>query len=147
MLNKILVFEKIEYRLLELGASWIYSELRDETLHIFQHLVVVEPSHERLVRAEKTVLACFCVRYDINHVIGTYNGHESDEIVIDGVTYAENYDNDYSASDKGHYLGSVVYIDQNDYKTDPKFVWEIKGTDEYIYVLFAYDGTIYKRVD
>ena len=75
------------------------------------------------------------------------NGHESDEIVIDGVTYAENYDNDYSASDKGHYLGSVVYIDQNDYKTDSKFVWEIKGTDEYIYVLFAYDGTIYKKVD
>ena len=85
--------------------------------------------------------------YDINHVIGTYNGHESDEVVIDGVTYAENYDNDYSASDKGHYLGSVVYIDQNDYKTDSKFVWEIKGTDEYIYVLFAYDGTVYKRVN
>jgi hypothetical protein len=69
MLNKILVFEKIEYRLLELGASWIYSEFRDETLHIFQHLVIVEPSYERLVCAEKTVLACFCVRYDINHVI------------------------------------------------------------------------------
>ena len=83
--------------------------------------------------------------YDINHVIGTYSGYESDEIVIDGVTYVEDYANDYSASDKGHYLGSVVYIDQNDYKTDPKFVWEIKGTDEYIYVLFAYDGTIYKK--
>jgi hypothetical protein len=85
--------------------------------------------------------------YDINHVIGTYNGHESDEIVIDGVTYAENYDNDYSASDKGHYLGSVVYIDQDNQQKDPKFVWDVKGTDEYIYVLFAYDGTIYKRVD
>lgn len=85
--------------------------------------------------------------YDINHVIGTYTNHETDEIVIDGVTYKEDYANDYSASDKGHYLGSVVYIDQNDYKTDPKFVWDIKGTDEYIYVLFAYDGTIYKKVD
>ena len=81
--------------------------------------------------------------YDINHVIGTYNG----QILQDMTFLMENYDNDYSASDKGHYLGSVVYIDQNDYKTDPKFVWEIKGTDEYIYVLFAYDGTIYKRVD
>jgi hypothetical protein len=82
--------------------------------------------------------------YDINHVIGTYSGYESDEIVIDGVTYVEDYANDYSASDKGHYLGSVVYI-KNDQEKDPKFVWDIKGTDEYIYVLFAYDGTIYKK--
>ena len=37
--------------------------------------------------------------YDINHVIGTYSGYESDEIVIDGVTYVEDYANDYSASD------------------------------------------------
>ncbi len=85
--------------------------------------------------------------YDINHVIGTYSGYESDEIVIDGVTYVEDYANDYSASDKGHYLGSVVYIDQDNQHKDPKFVWDVKGTDEYIYVLFAYDGTIYKRVD
>ena len=83
--------------------------------------------------------------YDINHVIGTYSGYESDEIVIDGVTYVEDYANDYSASDKGHYLGSVVYIDQNNQQKDPKFVWDVKGTDEYIYVLFAYDGTIYKK--
>jgi hypothetical protein len=76
--------------------------------------------------------------------IGTYSGYESDEIVIDGVTYVEDYANDYSASDKGHYLGSVVYI-KNDQEKDPKFVWDIKGTDEYIYVLFAYDGTIYKK--
>lgn len=83
--------------------------------------------------------------YDINHVIGTYSGYESDEIVINGVTYVEDYANDYSASDKGHYLGSVVYINQDNQKKNPKFVWDIKDTDEYIYVLFAYDGTIYKK--
>ena len=85
--------------------------------------------------------------YDINHVIGTYNGYESDEIVIDDVTYVEDYANEYSSSDKGHYLGSVVNINQNEKRTEPKFVWDVKGTDKYIYVLYAYDGTFYKKTD
>ena len=87
------------------------------------------------------------IYYDYNHVIGTYNGHEPDEIIIDGVTYFEDYANDYSASDQGHYLGSVVFAGQTDYKTDPKFVWEIKDSEEFIYVTFGYDGTIYRKAD
>ena len=91
--------------------------------------------------------AGFKIYYDINHVIGTYKGYESDEIVIDGVTYIEDYANDYSSSDKGHYLGSVVNTNQNERRSEPKFVWDVKGTDEYIYVLYAYDGTFYKKAD
>ena len=91
--------------------------------------------------------AGFKFYYDINHVIGTYNGYESDEIIIDGVTYVEDYANDYSSSDKGHYLGSVVNVNANERRTEPKFVWDVKGTDEYIYVLYAYDGTFYKKAD
>ena len=91
--------------------------------------------------------AGFKIYYDINHVIGTYNGYESDEIVIDGITYVEDYANEYSSSDKGHYLGSVININQNEHRTEPKFVWDVKGTDEYIYVLYAYDGTFYKKAD
>lgn len=93
------------------------------------------------------IAAGFKIYYDINHVIGTYNGYESDEIVIDGITYVEDYANEYSSSDKGHYLGSVVNVNANERRTEPKFVWDVKGTDEYIYVLYAYDGTFYKKAD
>ena len=89
--------------------------------------------------------AGFKIYYDINLVIGTYSGYESDEIVIGGVTYVEDYANNYSSSDKGHYLGSVVNTNQNERRSEPKFVWDVKGTDEYIYVLYAYDGTFYKK--
>ena len=57
------------------------------------------------------------------------------------------YANEYSSSDKGHYLGSVVNVNANERRTEPKFVWDVKGTDEYIYVLYAYDGTFYKKAD
>jgi len=84
--------------------------------------------------------------YDYNHVIGTFSGGEYDIITIDGVQYKSDYDNDYSSSDTGKILGKVVFSG-NKYSQDidPMYIWSIKGTDEYIYALWVYDGTIFKK--
>lgn len=56
-----------------------------------------------------------------------------------------DYSNDYSSSDRDKLLGKVVFV--NDRSYDPMYVWTVKGDpdNEYIYTLWAYDGTFYKR--
>ena len=85
--------------------------------------------------------------FDLNHTIGTFTGSEYDIIMIDGVQYKSDYDNVYSSSDKEKYLGKVIYSGSSKNKTDPMYVWSIKGTDEYIYALWLYDGTVFKKTD
>lgn len=87
------------------------------------------------------------LNYRLNHTIGTFSGSEYDIITIGEDTYKANYDNVYHASDKGKLLGKVVFSrGDNEMNADPMYVWEIKGTDEYIYATWAYDGTIYKKI-
>lgn len=82
-----------------------------------------------------------------NRVIGTFGGAEYDVITIGGETYRANYDHDHSAADKGKALGKVTYSGPaSGQHIDPMYVWEIKGSDEYIYAVWDYDGTIYKKV-
>lgn len=87
------------------------------------------------------------LNYRLNHTIGTFSGSEYDIITIGEDTYKANYDNVYHASDKGKLLGKLVFSrGDNEINADPMYVWEIKGTDEYIYATWAYDGTIYKKI-
>ena len=30
---------------------------------------------------------------------------------------------------------------------DPMYIWTVKGTDEYIYALWVYDGTFYRKAE
>ena len=83
----------------------------------------------------------------LNHTVGTFSGSEYDIITIGTDTYKANYDNVYHASDKGKLLGRVIFDSKQDMNNiEPMYVWEIKDTDEYIYATWAYDGTIYKKV-
>lgn len=75
--------------------------------------------------------------------IGTITGVENDRITIDGVIYDDDYNNDYSSSDRKDYLGKVETKD-----SEVVFrVYSVKGTDEYIYTLWGWEGAFYKRVD
>ena len=87
------------------------------------------------------------LNYEMNHTIGTFSGSDYEIITIGDDTYRANYDNVYHSSDKGKLLGRVLFDSKADDKDiEPMYVWEIKGTDEYIYAAWAYDGTIYKKV-
>ena len=87
------------------------------------------------------------LNYELNKTIGTFSGSEYEIITIGEDTYTANYDNVYHSSDKGRLLGRVLFDSKPDDKNiEPMYVWEIKGTDNYIYASWAYDGTIYKKV-
>ena len=87
------------------------------------------------------------LNYELNKTIGTFSGSEYEIITIGEDTYKANYDNVYHSSDKGRLLGRVLFDSKPDDKNiEPMYVWEIKGTDNYIYASWAYDGTIYKKV-
>ncbi len=79
---------------------------------------------------------------DKNRVIGKFYGSEYEFIDISGVTYEADYNNNYSATDKDRVLGKVI---SEVAKADPMYIWSVKGTDEYIYALWGYDGTFFKR--
>ena len=78
-------------------------------------------------------------------VIGTYSGVEYDRITINGVTYQADYQNDYSSRDAGRLLGRATCIDDSG-PSDPMYIYNVHGTDEYIYALWVYDGTFFKKV-
>ncbi|MDD6208525.1 MAG: hypothetical protein PUB10_08410 [Clostridiales bacterium] len=73
--------------------------------------------------------------------IGQISGLEMDVITIDGCVYEADYNNDYSINDRDKYLGKVVTYD-----AEVSFrVYSVKGTDEYIYCLWDWEGAIYKK--
>lgn len=74
--------------------------------------------------------------------IGQISGPEMDIITIDGCVYEADYNNDYSSNDRDKYLGKVV---TNDAEVSFK-VYSVKGTDEYIYRLWDWEGAFYKKV-
>lgn len=85
--------------------------------------------------------------YIEQQVIGTYKAvGENDTIMIDDDIYKADYQNEYSSSDKRKPLGKVV-PDDKDAVLDPMYVWSVKGTDEYIYVLWGHDGTFFKKLN
>lgn len=86
------------------------------------------------------------IYYDFNHTIGTFSGSEYDIITIDGVSYKADYSNTFSGTDKKKLLGKTVYSGTTENTIDPMCVWSIKGTEEYIYAVSDFDGTIYKRI-
>lgn len=86
------------------------------------------------------------IYYDFNHTIGTFSGSEFDTITIKGVSYKADYSNTFSGTDKKKLLGKTVYSGTTDNTVDPMYVWSIKGTEEYIYAVSDFDGTIYKRI-
>lgn len=81
----------------------------------------------------------------INHFkppIGRISGAEMDFITIDGCVYEECNDKNYSIRHKGKYLGKVVTDDEKIVFR----VYSVKGTDEYIYRLWDWEGGFYKKV-
>ncbi len=86
------------------------------------------------------------IYYDFNHTIGTFSGSEYDIITIDGVSYKADYSNTFSGTDKKNLLGKTVYSGTTENTIDPMYVWSIKGTEEYIYAVSDFDGTVYKRI-
>lgn len=73
--------------------------------------------------------------------IGQISGPEMDVITIDGCVYEADYNTDYSSNDRDKYLGKVVTND-----AEVSFsVYSVKGTDEYIYCLWEWEGAFYKK--
>lgn len=74
--------------------------------------------------------------------IGQISGPEMDIITINGCTYEEDYNNAYTINDRGNYLGRVINADE----TVTFRIYSVKGTDEYIYRLWDWEGALYKKV-
>ena len=73
--------------------------------------------------------------------IGIVSGAEYEFITIDGVKYVLDNNNHFSFADRGNYLGNV---------SNPRItmrVYSVKGDAEgnYIYVLWEWEGSFYKR--
>ena len=73
--------------------------------------------------------------------IGEVRGAENEYITIDDVKYVLDADNDFSQADKGTYLGKV-----SNAKITMK-VYSVKGDAEaeYIYAVWDWEGTFYKK--
>ena len=74
-------------------------------------------------------------------VIGTVQGAEMEQIVVDGVTYVQNNDTGLSYADKGRFLGRAV-------SGDITFrVYAVRGDTEgrYLYRLWEWEGAFYER--
>lgn len=76
--------------------------------------------------------------------IGTIRGAEFDELVIDGVVYvrddADAYQN-YSAADKGDYLGTATNGDET------FRIYTVDGDENCLYAQWEQDGWFYVRAD
>ena len=80
-------------------------------------------------------------------VAGVYSGTEYDKLEVKGVRYEACYDAPYNSRDKDELLGKAVWINEPDgAHHDPMYIWTVKGSDEYLYALWVYDGTFFKRV-
>lgn len=74
--------------------------------------------------------------------IGQISGPEMDIVTINGCIYEADYDNDLSSNDRGHYIGKVMTDD-----AEVTFkIYSVKGTDDYIYRLWDWEGAFYKKV-
>ena len=73
--------------------------------------------------------------------IGKISGPENDCITIDNVKYHRNTNLNFSTADKGKYLGKV-----SNSKITMR-VYSVKGDidGEYIYTLWDWEGSFYKR--
>jgi hypothetical protein len=76
-------------------------------------------------------------------VIGTVKGAGMEQIVIDGVTYAQNPFLDFSYADKGRYLGRAV----NDKVTFRVYTVRGDTEEQYLYRLWEWEGAFYERKD
>ncbi len=73
--------------------------------------------------------------------IGTISGPELEIITIGDTTYELAYSNGYSQKDRDRLLGKVIGHN-GDVVCQ---VYSIKGTDEYIYRLWDWEGEFYKK--
>ena len=74
-------------------------------------------------------------------VIGTIHGAEMEEIEVDGVTYVQNNQTDFSSNDRGHFLGRAT-------AGDTTFrLYTVKGDTEgrYLFRLWEWEGAFYER--
>jgi hypothetical protein len=85
----------------------------------------------------------FVWQYIVKEPIGEIRGAEYDCIIIDGIKYEESYAPNYSFGDRGRYLGKV---ETDDSKVCFR-VYAVKGSDDYIYRLWDWEGAFYKRVN
>lgn len=73
-------------------------------------------------------------------VVGTITGPEWEYMTVGGKTYVIAHDAPVNGTDKGPFIG----IATND---AAKFrVYSIKGSDEYLYCRWEWEGEIYKRI-
>ena len=76
-------------------------------------------------------------------VIGTVQGAEMEQIVVDGVTYVQNNDTGFSSIDRGRFLGRAT-------AGDITFrLYSVKGDAEgqYLFRLWEWEGAFYERQD
>lgn len=72
-------------------------------------------------------------------VVGTIHGAEWEYLSVGEELYEKTYDSPVHRADKGSFIGIVT-------NGDTKFrIYSIKGTDEYLYCQWEWEGQIYKR--
>ena len=76
-------------------------------------------------------------------VIGTVQGAEMEQIVVDGVTYVQNNDTGFSSIDRGRFLGRAT-TDGITFR-----VYTVKGDTEgrYLFRLWEWEGAFYEKKD
>ncbi len=87
------------------------------------------------------IIAFTAVKY--TRIIGTIRGAELETIIINDVVYQYDSSLEFSASDKGKFLGMVA-------NGNTRFrVYSVKGdtNNQYIYRLWGYDGAFYSATD
>ena len=113
-------------------------------------IFMLEPKRKKYIRIICLIgIAALLLGYISNIIIsyfgepiGQISGPEMDFVTIDGCVYEADYNNDYSGDDKDKYLGKVV---TDDAAVSFK-VYSVKGTDEYIYRLWDWEGAFYKKI-
>lgn len=81
-----------------------------------------------------------CKTISIPSVIGEISGPELDYITIDGQLYEFDNNNSYTAKDRGRFIGMAKNEDIT-FK-----IYTVKGTADYIYRLWDWEGAFYKKV-
>lgn len=72
-------------------------------------------------------------------VIGTISGPEWEHLTVEGTEYEIDPAAPVNGTDKGSFLGIAI-------SGDWRFrVYSIKGSDEYLYCQWEWEGSIYKR--
>lgn len=72
--------------------------------------------------------------------IGMISGPEYEWMTVDGQLYEIDQHTPFHASDKGHYMGKIDNGDRV-YR-----IYAVRGTADYLYCRWQWEGEIYKKV-